>query len=440
MALFRFLLLMAKLYDKINLQIYKRTNVIMQKYDVIIIGGGASGMCAAINIKMRNRNISVALLEQLSRVGKKLIITGNGRCNISNLQITPDRYHGQNADFAQYALTNYDNNYVADFFSRLGVVITYDEKGRAYPYSLQASSVVDALRFSLADFGVDIFTETTVLEYTKQKNAFIIKTDADEFFAKNLVIATGLYSGGNKLGSNGTMLKILNKSGYKTVKTTPAIVQLKTETDIVKGLKGIKVNADATLFINGKAVRSDFGEVLFCDYGLSGPPIMQISREVERQEGKKYISLDLMPEYSFTDLCNILTTRISDLHGRNLDEFLSGMLNKRVGQAVIKLCGLKLNDSVANLKTDNIKQIASVIKGIQFNVIGTMGFDNSQVTAGGLDTKQFDSKTMMSKQEKGLYCIGEVLDIDGDCGGFNLQWAWSSAICAANAICSNFGV
>ena len=201
----------------------------------------------------------------------------------------------------------------------------------------------------------------------------------------------------------------------------------------------MKVNANASLVTNGKVLRTEFGEVLFCDYGLSGPPIMQISREVERQSGDKNIILDLMPEYTFANVCDMLSFRVRVLANRNLEEYLTGMLNKRVGQAVIKMCGLKLTESVSTLKNSDIKQIASVIKAMKFKVLSTTGFDNSQVTAGGLDTAMFDPQTMQSKKEKGLYCVGEKLDIDGDCGGFNLQWAWSSAMCAANDICAKYG-
>ena len=340
-----------------------------QKYDVVIIGGGAAGMCAAINIKMHDRSISVAVIEQLSRVGKKLITTGNGRCNITNLNINLDRYHGENIGFAEYALTNYDNYFAADFFGEIGIVFTYDETGRGYPYSLQASSVVDCLRFALDEYGVDTFVDTSVLSYSKKDNFFNVKTTNGDFVAESVIIATGLYSGGQKLGSNGSMLKILKNAGYKTVKTTPAIVQLKTETDVVKSLKGMKVDADVLLTINGKEIRSDFGEVLFCDYGLSGPPIMQLSREVERMSGEKVITLDLMSEYTFANVCDMLSYRVSVLRERTLEEYLTGMLNKRVGQAVLKMCGLKLSDSAATLKNSDIKQIASVIKGMKFKII-----------------------------------------------------------------------
>lgn len=403
-------------------------------YDVAIIGAGASGLCTAVSLKMQDRSLEIVLLEQLDRVGKKLITTGNGRCNITNANIELSRYHGKNKEFARFALERYDRVYTESFLAELGIVFTFDGEGRAYPYSLQASSVVDAFRFAADSLGVETRLNEKVEEIEKTKEGFRVKTQNSNVKALNVVCAAGLYSGGQKIGSNGSLFRILKQKGYKTVAVTPAIVQIKTENSITKSLKGIKVNATANLVCNGKTLRSEFGEVLFCDYGLSGPPILQISRAVERTQDKKQIVLDLMPEYTFENVLEILNYRLYALRGRTLEDYFTGMLNKRLGQALIKLANKKLSDSVDSLKNSDLKQIASLIKGLTFNVTGTTGFDNSQVSAGGIDTDQFDNKTMMSKKDKGLYATGEILDIDGDCGGFNLQWAWSSAFCAAESI------
>lgn len=403
-------------------------------YDVAIIGAGASGLCTAVSLKMQDRSISVVLLEQLDRVGKKLITTGNGRCNITNLNIDLNRYHGNDTEFARLALERFDRVYTESFLAELGIVLTFDEEGRAYPYSLQASSVVDAFRFAAENLGVETLLGTKIEDIEKTKDGYIVKGENYSIKAQNVVCATGLFSGGKKIGSDGSLFRVLKQKGYKSVAVTPAIVQLKTENSLTKSLKGIKVNANATIFDGNKPLRSEFGEVLFCEYGLSGPPILQISRCVERTKGKKQISLDLMPEYSLKNLLEMLDFRVYALRGRTLEEFSTGMLNKRVGQALIKLINKKLSDSVDTLKNSDLKELASLIKNLIFEVTGTTGFDNSQVSAGGLDTTQFDNKTMMSKKDKGLYAIGEILDIDGDCGGFNLQWAWSSAFCAAESI------
>ena len=405
-------------------------------YDVLIIGGGAAGLCSAVRLKMLNGSISVAIAEQLPRVGKKLITTGNGRCNITNKNISLDRYHGEEVSFSEYALKKYSNRQAESFFADIGVLFTFEGE-KAYPYSLQASSVVDNLRFAADRLGVEIFTEAKALDFNKSGDIFTVKCENTVLKAKNLIIATGLYSGGEKLGSDGYFLRLLKQKGYNTVKTTPAIVQLKTDTALTKSLKGIKVNAEASLLKGKKLLKKDFGEVLFCDYGLSGPPIMQLSRETARSDGDFYICLDIMPQYSKQELLELLKDRKLKLDGIQLEEFLTGMLNKRVGQAILKTAGLKLSDSAAYLSLDDLDRIAELIKCLKLKVTGNTGFVNSQVTAGGISTKEIDNKTMMSKRQKGLYFVGEIVDIDGDCGGFNLQWAWSSAFCAAESICSS---
>lgn len=403
-------------------------------YDCLIVGGGASGLAAAIRIKQNNKNLKVCILEKLSRVGKKLAITGNGRCNISNEYIDLSRYHGENTDFAQYALNRYSSFEIEEFFDNIGVPFV-SEENKLFPACLQASSVVDALRFECDNLGIETVTEATVSDIQLKDFSYTVSSRKGDFTCKNLIVAAGLLSGGDKVGSDGSMLKLLSSKGFETIPTSPAIVQLKTETELVKQLKGIKVDANATLKINERKIRSVFDEVLFCDYGVSGPAIMQISREAARVKGADIkVCLDLVPETPFGELYNKLVLRKKRLSYRTADEFFTGLLNKRLGQVLLKASGIKLNESVSNIDDKQLKTVVSNIKCFELKVTGNTGFINSQVTAGGLDTKAFSDNSMMSKKHKGLFAIGEILDIDGDCGGFNLAWAFSSAFCAADYI------
>ena len=403
------------------------------KNDVIIIGGGASGLCAAVAIKQISPSLTVRLLEALPRVGKKLALTGNGRCNITNRNITTDLYHGAHPEFCEYALSRFNRQVCEEFFLNIGVPFVF-EGDKAYPASLQASSVVDCLRFAAEELGVIVMTDTKATNIQLSGGLYKVIADKLSFLADNIIIAAGLMSGGDRLGCDGSMVNLLAKAGFDTVEMRPAIVQLKTAPDIVKQLKGIKVNAEISLKSDGKILRKEYGETLFCDYGLSGPPILQVSGAAAKAEGKCTVSLDLIPEKSLDTLCTELLYRVKKLRNRNSDEFFTGMMNKRLGQVILKMSGLKLGSKVSELDKSAVCKIASVIKSMSFEITGNTGFINSQATSGGLDTAQFDSKTMMCIANRGLYAVGEILDIDGDCGGFNLQWAWSSALCAAHNI------
>lgn len=402
------------------------------KTDVIIIGGGAAGLCAAVYLKQKSPVKSVRVLEALPRVAKKLITTGNGRCNISNKNISLDHYHGENKEFCRCALEKYNLSVCEAFFESIGIPFMYEDD-KAYPASLQAGSVVDCLRFAAEELGVIIHTDTKVTDINTMGKSYKIIADKMSFIAENVIIATGGLAGGEKLGCDGSMLKLLKKAGFTVTETTPSIVQIKTENDITKQLKGIKVDALVKLQSGDKLLKKDFGEVLFTDYGLSGPPVMQVSREVSKTKNTA-VYLDLMPDTNFDTLCAIIEKRVSIMKNRVLEEFFTGMFNKRLGQVVLKSAGFKLSDKTQIIEKSGVQKIAHIIKNMKFTVTGTTGFANAQVTAGGLDTRQFCDNTMESKDCKNLYCVGEILDIDGDCGGFNLQWAWSSAMCAAQAI------
>ncbi len=399
-------------------------------YDIAVIGGGAAGLAAAIQSKKQNRALNVVVIEALDRAGKKLITTGNGRCNITNRFVDESRYHGDGVSLLSRIFEAFSVDDAVDFFESIGVNIVFEEDGRAYPRSYQASSVVDALRFTAEEIGVEIICGCAVENFDKE-NIFSIKTSADVINARAVIVACGLLSGGKSVGSDGKMLEILKSKGLKAVKTTPAIVQIKTDTDIVKQLKGIKLNADATLYIGNKKIRQEYGEVLFTDYGLSGPPILQISREASRSKEQSQIILDLFPEYNFNELFELLIKRKGNLLYRTNESFFTGLINKRVGQVILKLCGVKLNDLIADLTDAQLKSITAVLKKFTFNVRGNNGYNSSQVTAGGISAVELND-TLELKKFKGMFLAGEIIDIDGDCGGFNLQWAWSSGIVAAD--------
>lgn len=402
--------------------------------DIAIIGGGASGLVAAITAKRENPSLSVLVFEGLERVGKKLITTGNGRCNITNKNLDITHFHGENTGFCGYAFKHFGYQEFQKFFGSIGVDFVA-ENDKVYPASLQASSVVDALRFECERLGVQTVLNCKIKDLII-KEKFILHSDNDTITARSVIIATGLFSGGEKVGSDGSFFRLMKNMGFSTIKATPSLVQLKTETEYVKQLKGIKVDANATLLRDNKPFCSYTDEVLFCDYGLSGPAILQISRQTARDEHNYSVSLDLYPDADIKALANSLKSRAKLLSDRTLENFFVGSLNKRLGQVVLKYSGFALMDRVDTLTDKDYEKLAYNLKNFSFKVISNTGFLNSQVTAGGLSVENFDNKTMMSKKYPRLFAVGEILDIDGDCGGFNLSWAWSSGIIAGKAAAS----
>ncbi len=401
-------------------------------FDVAVIGGGAAGLTAAVSLKQEKSNLKVAIFEKLDRVGKKLITTGNGQCNITNKDLSLEFFHGKDKGFCQYGIENLGNEKIVSFFKKIGVEIVFEENGKAYPMSYQAGSVVDCLRFAADSLGVTTLCGCGVKDITPLKKGFNIKTEKGDFTANCVIFATGLLSGGEKVGSDGTGLKILKNLGYKAEPLFPAIVQLKTKEETPKKLKGIKTDMSVSVYDGKIKLTESFGEVLFTDYGLSGPAIMQVSRAIGKGDKMLTVSLDLLPQYTVSQLTEMLFNRVKNLNGRTAEEFLTGMLNKRLGQTVLKECGISFSQGVNEI-ADRVEVIAQKIKAFKFTTNSTTGFLNSQVTAGGLLTNQFDSKTMESKLHKGLFAAGEILDIDGDCGGYNLAFAWTSAMLAARA-------
>ena len=394
---------------------------------IAVIGGGAAGLCFAVMLKNLDASINITVFEALDRVGKKLATTGNGRCNITNLDLFGDRYHGDSG-LATKLLSDFGYKNQQDFFKELGVLFVAPEDNRVYPMSLQASSVVDALRFAAMEKGVEILVNTRVHSVGRADKGFIVSISGENQNFDAVVVATGGKAGG-KLGSEDGYA-ILKFFGHKIEGLSPSIVQIKTEPQLVRQLKGIKVDANVTI-TSDEGSRTDFGEVLFCDYGLSGPPVLQVSRLANAKNA--CVSLDLLPNWSAGELFDEIMRRTALYKNRPISELFAGFINKRLSQVVMKSAGIDIAERAEILDKKAVSNIVGTIKNWNFKVTGTTGFENAQVTAGGAQTTQFFDN-LMSKKCKGLFAIGEVLNVDGDCGGFNLAFAWASAAAAAKGV------
>ncbi len=408
----------------------------LKKIDIAIIGGGAAGFAASVCAAEIDKNLKIAILEKGQRVARKILATGNGRCNISNRNLFMDRYHGQNALFAQKAFEEYDFDKTMDFFKKIGVLPTELEDGKMYPMSLQAASVVDMLRLKAQRLGISEITDFEVVKIKSIGGVFeILSSKGETVKAKKVILCTG-GKAAPEFGTDGSAYKLAGHFGHKLTPLFPALVQLKCDVKRVRALKGVKLMGHATLLGDNKSVQKEYGEVMFTDYGLSGPPIFQLSRKASEMlnKGNKNIKIkiDLIPEYNFSEIEDILFERRKDLSDVAAENFLNGMLNKQIARQILKESDeeLKLNVPSKNISDKTIKTLAGKIKGWEFEIIGTNPWKNAQVTAGGIETGDVNPDTMESKKAKGLYLAGEILDIDGDCGGFNLQWAWSSGFLA----------
>lgn len=411
----------------------------MLNHELIVIGGGASGLMSAIVAK--DLGADVAILEGKDRVGRKILTTGNGRCNISNSLISFPflNFHSNNNGFFADALKNFSVEDTKNFFLSLGLPLTELEKGKLYPKSLQASSVVDILRLALEDRGIPVYTNCKVKNIYNKKNKFILDTNNEEhnsFSCSKVIIACGGKSAA-ATGSDGSAYNLCKALGHEVIATTPGIVQLKLSYPSLKALSGIKFEGVATLIVNNEKVRVESGEVLFTDYGISGPPILQLSSTTSRALFKKKkvaISVDMMPDMSEEDLTNFLYTHFSMFAHRSISSALIGVVNKKLIPTLIKEAGAtNIHIPCCDLEWDFVSKLVSVMKNWTFTCTDTNGFNNAQVTVGGIDTKDVCNKTLESKLVPNLFFCGELLDVDGDCGGFNLQWAWSSAYLAANS-------
>ena len=375
-----------------------------------VVGAGASGMAAAL-AAAENQENTVILLERQARVGKKLLATGNGRCNLTNLNTDAAKYHGNASAFAAPALELYSVSDTLDWFANMGLYTVVEDSGRVYPYSDQANSVVDVLRFALEKENIELKLGFEVSRIKKTEDGFAVESKKETVICDRLIIACGGLAGTQQGGSM-SGYQLLRSMGHRMTKLRPALVQLKTS-DSVAALKGVRANCKAQIYKDGALHGESVGEIQFTDYGISGPVIFEVSRDVCADKGEWVCRLDFLPDISEEKLISMIC--------RPGEEMLTGILHNRLGKVLAKAGGY------------DKAQVAQKVKAYELLLLEPMGMDKAQVTAGGIITDDFDPNTMESQIVHGLYACGEVLDIDGDCGGYNLQWAWSSGRCAGDS-------
>ena len=376
------------------------------KIDVAVIGGGASGIMAAIFAARSGKK--VCILEKNPRIGKKILATGNGRCNFTNINARPEDY---NQEFVASGFECFSPKEVISFFEELGLLSKEEAEGRVYPLSGQATAVLDVLRLELSRLSVKEIVDFDVQKIKKSGDGFVIYSKNDKVEAKKVIVATGGMAS-PKSGSDGKGYELLKAFGHHTTKLVPSLVQLKCE----KSVGGVRAYGKVTT----QSGKSEIGEIQFNNYGISGIPVFGLAKYVKKGES---VSLDLLPDYTEDEVIKILKNKPK----QTMETYLIGILNKALAHFLLKECGISpLSKMSDTLKADEVKKIAKTIKSWRFLVTGTMPWDNAQVTAGGIELSEVDPKTMESKLCRGLYITGEVLDVDGPCGGYNLQWAWAS--------------
>ena len=391
-----------------------------------IIGAGASGMAAALWAS-QEPDVQVILMERQARVGRKLQATGNGRCNLSNGKFHISHYHGEDPTFTEQVFSQFGVEDTLNWFSSLGLCTVTEQSGKVYPYSDQANSVVDVLRLALDKENITLRLGFEAEKIKPSVDGFTVESKEETVYCERLIVACGGLAG-SKLGGTMAGYKLLSKLGHRSTKLRPNLVQIQSRWQALSSLKGVRANCNVEILYNGDLFAQSRGELQFTEQGLSGPVIFEISRDVCSASGSWIARLDFMPQWNEGKLMAHLQNRMQTNYP--IDELLTGVLHNRLGRVLTQCAGIKGKAYCKDLSQRELEELCRCVKALEVELTEPMGMENAQVTAGGVLTDDFDPYTLESKKIPGLFVCGELLDVDGDCGGYNLQWAWSSGCVA----------
>ena len=399
---------------------------------VAVIGGGASGMMAAVTAA--SEGARVIILEHKDRIGKKILSTGNGRCNFTNTHQEPLCYHSEDPLFPWGIIEKFDAQKAISFFLQLGIY-SKNRNGYLYPNSDQASAVLDAFRMELERLHVEIRTGVDIREILPGKKGFTIRTDRENIRADRVILCAGSRAA-PATGSDGSGYDLAKRLGHRLIPVLPALVQLRCEGSFFKAVAGVRANGSVSVWSEGECIAKDTGEIQLTDYGISGIPVFQVSRYAAKllYEKKEVTAvLDFMPDFTEEQTRAFLSARAKMRPEKSADMFLIGLFHKKLSDLWMRLSHIPRDRKAGTLTEDEINCLVRLIKHFEVTVKATNSYEQAQVCCGGIDTAEVDPETLESRYVPGLYFAGEILDVDGMCGGYNLQWAWASGYTAGKA-------
>ncbi|MBK8574175.1 MAG: aminoacetone oxidase family FAD-binding enzyme [Elusimicrobia bacterium] len=402
---------------------------------VLVVGGGAAGMMAAL--AAAERGAHVVVLERMDKAGKKILVTGNGRCNITNARQDLSRYHGAPSSFTERSLQSFPLAKTIEFFKTLGLECVEEDEGRVYPSCGQASAVLSVMRFEMERRNVRVHCGAEVHRLSFDGHVFLAETkDRQTFKADRVIVAAG-GKASPQLGSNGSGFDLMKILGHRVTPTFPVLVQLNLQAPFLNEVDGVRFTGAAAVVSQGQVRRKETGEIQLTDYGASGIPVLDLSRtagECLLAKREAFLELSLLPDRSPETLLEEVQNRLSSRSDETIERALVGLVHSTLLPPLIQAAGYKNKHVPCRLSTrENARSLAGLLTRWKLPITGTQPWHRAHVTAGGVDTAEIDPATLESKIIPGLFLAGEIVDVDGDCGGYNLQWAWSSGFVAGVA-------